>query len=60
MLAAKGMLKALSESENVKEYKDNNSDHDFSQVLKVCGGEVAQARKIRYADGQEKFFSFDD
>lgn len=60
MLAAKGMLKALSESENVEEYKNNNSDHDFSQVLQVCGGEIVQTRKIRYADGQEKNFSFDD
>lgn len=60
MLAAKSMLEALSVSENEQDYEYYNNDHDFSKVLEACSGDVTQKRKLRYADGQEKIFSFDD
>lgn len=60
MLAAEKMLNALSKGEDVQDYKDDNSDHNFSEVLKVCGSNTSQKHKLRYFDGQEKYFTFDN
>ncbi len=54
------MLKALCVEEAPKDYKDSNNDYDFSEVLKLCGTKITPANKLRFADGQEKAFSFND
>lgn len=60
MLAADNMLNALLDESTVTDYRDYNNDHDFSEVLELCGGNTEQRHKIRYSDGQEKYFSFDN
>lgn len=60
MLAAEGMLKALSGEDMSKEYKDNNNDYDFGRVLQYCNNKTLHSHKLRCPDGQERNFSFDD
>ena len=59
MLAAKNMLKTMLEDPTNEPGKNHNDDHDFSKVLKFCGGNTVHNNKIRFSDGQEKTFSFD-
>lgn len=54
------MLKALSAEEIPKDYKDSNNDFDFSEVLKSCGTKTISSHVLRFADGQEKVFSFNN
>lgn len=58
MLAAKNLLDSLVEENNSSPQKNYNDDHDFSKVLEFCGGQATHESKIRYANGQEKSFSF--
>lgn len=60
MLAAEGLLNVLSTKNNEQNYENCNNDHDFSEVLKFCGDSKTQAHTIRYANGEEKNFSFDE
>ncbi|MBD5537825.1 MAG: hypothetical protein HDQ99_22315 [Lachnospiraceae bacterium] len=60
MLAAKGLLNVLSVEGDEKDYKDYNNDHNFSDVLNYCGDHTAKAHIIRYANGEEKKFSFNE
>lgn len=59
MLAVDGLLNVLSADDNEKDYENRNNDHDFSEVLKFCGDSKTQAQTVRYANGEEKNFSFD-
>lgn len=54
------MLKALSAEETSKDYKDSNNDFDFSEVLKACATKTTSSHTLRFADGQEKAFSFNN
>ncbi len=54
------MLNSLSKEDNTNDYKDCNNDYDLGEVLEFCSGKTIQKHKIRYSDGQEKTFSFDD
>lgn len=54
------MLKALSAEEVPNDYKDSNNDHNFSEVLKLCGTKITSDHTLRFADGQEKAFSFNN
>lgn len=54
------MLKAISAEEVPKDYKDSNNDYDFSEVLKLCGTKITPINTLRFADGQEKVFSFNN
>lgn len=54
------MLTALSTEKVQTDYKDSNNDHDFSEVLKLCGTKINQDHTLRFADGQEKAFSFNN
>lgn len=60
MLAAGNMLEALSNDEESKVHKNHNDDHDFGDVLEFCSGETEHKNKLRYPDGKEEFFSFDN
>lgn len=59
MLMADDMLETLSKEDSTKNYKNCNSDYDFSQVLEFCASNTIQSHTIRFADGQEEEFSFD-
>ncbi|KAI4448494.1 hypothetical protein C823_003014 [Eubacterium plexicaudatum ASF492] len=61
MLQAKNLLDALAEKDTSDVY-DQNNDFDFGEVLKFCnsGQPKTQGHKLRYSDGQERTFSFDD
>lgn len=61
MLQAKKLLDALAEKDTSNVY-DQNSDFDFGEVLKFCssGQQKTQGYKLRYSDGHERAFSFDD
>ena len=61
MLQAKKLLDALAEKDTSDVY-DQNNDFDFGEVLKFCssGQQKTQGYKLRYSDGSEKAFSFDD
>lgn len=59
MLAAEGLLNVLSVEIDDKDYKNDNNDYNFSEVLKHCGDHNTPAHALRYADGQEELFSFD-
>ncbi len=58
MLAADGLLDALSKKDNEDGYKNCNDDHDFSKVLELLGDDVKKNREIRCSDGQKRTFSF--
>ncbi len=58
MLAAGGLLEALSQTDNKDDYKNCNDDHDFSEVLMLFGDDVNKNREIRCSDGQKRNFSF--
>ncbi len=62
MLAEKELLDSLLVEDNLEGYKDCNDDHDFGNVLESygCGGTKTHGRKIRYSDGKERVFSFDN
>lgn len=60
MLASKNLQNALTTEESDNVYKDTSNDHDFSQVLEFCGEPAQEEQKVRYANGQEKIFSFDN
>lgn len=57
MLAAESMLKAIS---NDDEVENHNNDHDFGIVLEAFGGDIIHQHKLRYSDGKEEDFSFDN
>lgn len=59
MLAAENMLQSLM-TEEKKNHKNSNDDRDFGKVLEFCGSDSVSEHKIRYSDGEEKFFSFDN
>lgn len=60
MLAVKNLLDALERNEKTETNTDSNDDFDFSQVLGLyTSGNVMSQHKIRYSDGQERYFSFD-
>lgn len=58
MLAAKGLLDALSKTEEEETAKYENDDHDFGEVLKLYEGTEC-CREIRYSDGKKRNISFD-
>lgn len=62
MLAAKGLLEDLSKEEHVENYKDCNDDFNFGEVLDFCndGNINKHGNILRYSNGQEKTFSFND
>lgn len=61
MTQAHNLLDALKEQEH-SEVHDQNNDIDFGEVLQFCnlGQPKTQGHKLRYSDGQERSFSFDD
>lgn len=61
MLAVNNLLDALERDDNAETYTDSNNDFDFGSVLKRYKSESPVVeRKIRYSDGQERCFSFED
>lgn len=58
MLAAKGLLEALSKNEEDEDSKYENDDHDFGEVLKLYEGTVHN-HEVRYSDGKERNITFD-
>lgn len=61
MLAANNLLEALARNDEAENYTDSNNDYDFGKVLEFYKStEPVNERNIRYSDGQEKHFSFDD
>lgn len=61
MLQAKNLLDALKEKDKPDKCGGNN-DFDFGEILKFCNSDQpkTQGHKLRYSDGQERTFSFDD
>lgn len=61
MLAADGLLESLSKDVNTEVFKDNNGDHDLGDVLQFFSSGIPKTHgnTLRYSDGQEKAFSFD-
>lgn len=57
MLAAKGMLAAISRENHIE---NHNNDHDLGTVLKAFGNDVVHQHKLRYSDGKEEKFLFYD
>lgn len=60
MLAAKGMLKSLADSENTDDYKAYNDDQDFSKVLEVLKDTHDCNYDIICSDGQKRNLFFND
>lgn len=61
MLAVNNLLDALERDDNAETYTDSNNDFDFGSVLeRYKSDSPAVGRKIRYSDGQERCFSFED
>lgn len=61
MLAAKNFVDALTREDETETYTDSNNDYNFSDVLGLYKSEESLSKhKIRYSDGQERCFSFDD
>ena len=62
MSAIDSLLKALLEQETIEDYKGDCDDYDFGEVLKEFSNNdyVPQNLKIRYADGTEECFEFED
>lgn len=60
MLAADILINDLAAGESAGEYKDYNGDYNLVDVLKLYGENTPQRHKIRYSDGREEYFSFDD
>lgn len=62
MLAANGLLESLLEENNIENYTDCNDDHDFGKVLDFYSSNNLKSNgyMLRYSDGQEKSFSFDN
>ena len=54
MLAAKGLLEALSKIEDDENSKYESDDHDFGEVLKLYE-ETVHNYEVRYSDGKEIF-----
>ncbi len=61
MLQATNLLDALAEKDTSDVY-DPNNDFELCEILKFCnsGQQKTQGHKLRYSDGQERTFSFDD
>lgn len=59
MLAAKDLLHSLDQMEQEKNYKCENDDFDFGEVLKFYAGNSTPNYKLRYDDAQADDFSFD-
>ncbi len=63
MLATDSLLKALSEEDNAEGgFMDSNDDQDFGKVLDfyASGKTITHGHTLKYADGQERVFSFDN
>lgn len=58
MLAAKGLLDALSRTEDEENSKYENDDYDFGEVLKLFEG-TEHNQEVRYSDGEKRNISFD-
>lgn len=64
MLQVRGLLDALNDLEenNQSNFNSQNNDYDFGDVLRFFETDKNKTRghKLRYSDGTEKTFSFDD
>lgn len=61
MISTEGFLKTLDSIENLTTNTDCNDDYDFGKVLSSYRTDTSEkTHKIRYSDGQERTFSFDD
>lgn len=61
MWVTKNFLDAMAREDETENYTDSNNDHDFGKVLEFCkSAEPVKERKIRYSDGTERNFSFED
>ena len=61
MLAAKGLLEALSKEGTIKNYENNNVDYELKDVLGfLCDKTISKHKKVRCSDGIEREISFDD
>ncbi len=60
MLCAKRLIEALSKEDTVENNKNNNEDYDPDDVFKFLFDNTTTKHKIRYSDGIEREFSFDD
>ncbi len=60
MLLTETDLKGFTQTET--DVLNKNDDHDFGEVLRTCriGEPKTRGHMLRYADGQERAFSFDD
>ena len=60
MLATDNLLKALNDNDNdTNIYTNRNEDYDLSDVLRSLGNNTTN-HKLRFSDGTEGYFSFDD
>ncbi len=60
MLAAKGLLQALSDVEETKNYNDCNDDYDFGKVLELYMEPNMPEFEVMCSDGQKRSLLFDD
>ena len=54
MLAAKGLLQALSDAEEIEKYNDCNDDHDFGKVLELYIEPDEIDCEVMCSDGQKR------
>lgn len=57
MLATTNLLKALSNVDSLK-YKNEHEDYDLGEVLNFFDNK-SEGHKLRYLDGTEEIFSFE-
>ncbi len=62
MIETNGLMEALRSEEIGDLPMDDNDDLDFGEVLKMCGSgrQITEGKVLKYADGTEKAFSFDN
>lgn len=60
MLAAEGLLRALSEAEETKKYNDCNDDYDFGKVLELYVETDTTDCEVMCSDGQKRSLLFKD
>ena len=60
MLAVEGLLQALSDAEETKNYNDCNDDYDFGKVLELYIEPDKPDCEVMCSDGQKRSLLFND
>lgn len=60
MLASQEIINLITQKENNSNHVYNNNDYNVSDVLNFCSDSTPKKHLLRYPDGKEETFSFEE